>query len=144
MKTPVVVRDIAALVARIALGVVFVAHGWQKLRTNGLDATIAGFEGMGIPAPQVSAYFATFVELIGGAALILGVLTSVAALLLVVDMVGALVFVHLDKGVFVGEGGWELVVALGAGALLLAAVGSGTYSVDRAFRRPTSRARATS
>ncbi|KIQ17084.1 hypothetical protein ASG56_03495 [Rhodococcus sp. Leaf7] len=140
MNTPVV-RDIAALIARVALGVVFVAHGWQKLSTNGLDATTAGFEGLGIPAPKVSAYFATFVELIGGGLLILGLLTSVAAILLVVDMVGALVFVHADKGVFVTDGGWELVVALGAGALLLVAVGSGTYSVDRAFRRNGSRSR---
>ncbi|MGB3771274.1 MAG: DoxX family protein [Rhodococcus sp. (in: high G+C Gram-positive bacteria)] len=132
MNSPIV-RNIATLVARIALGIIFLAHGWQKLSTNGLAATTDGFAAMGIPAPKVSAYFATFVELIGGGLLILGLLTSVAALLLVVDMVGALVFVHYDKGVFVGEGGWELVVALGAGALLLVAVGSGDYAVDRAF-----------
>ena len=65
MNSPVV-RDLAALVARVALGIVFVAHGWQKLNTNGLDATTAGFEGMGIPFPTFSAYFATFVELVGG------------------------------------------------------------------------------
>ena len=69
-------RDIATLVARIGLGVVFIAHGWQKFDTNGLDATKAGFEGMGIPLPEISAYFATFVELVGGAALLLGIFTT--------------------------------------------------------------------
>ncbi|MFW0871778.1 DoxX family protein [Rhodococcoides corynebacterioides] len=141
MNSPVV-RDLAALVARVALGIVFAAHGWQKLNTNGLDATTAGFEGMGIPFPTFSAYFATFVELVGGGLLIVGLLTPVVGLLLVIDMVGALVFVHLDKGVFVTDGGWELVVGLGAGALLLAVVGAGSFSLDGVFGRGRSRSRA--
>lgn len=134
-------RDLGTLVARIGIGVVFVAHGWQKLNTNGLDATKAGFEGMGIPFPQASAYYATFVELIGGAALILGALLPVVGVLLFLDMVGALVFVHAENGVFVTNGGWELVVALGAGALLLAVSGAGKYAVDGAVggRRAKSR-----
>ncbi|WP_315770858.1 DoxX family protein [Rhodococcoides kroppenstedtii] len=139
MNSPVV-RDLAALVARVALGVIFVAHGWQKLNTNGLDATTAGFEGMGIPFPTFSAYFATFVELVGGGLLIVGLLTPVVGLLLLIDMIGALVFVHLDKGVFVTDGGWELVVGLGA--LLLAVVGAGSFSLDGVFGRGRSRSRA--
>lgn len=140
MKTAFV-RDFAALVARIGLGVVFVAHGWQKFDTNGIEGTQAAFTDMGIPMPEISAYFATFVELIGGAALILGVLTPLAGLLLFVNMMGALIFVHLENGVFVENGGWELVVALGAGALLLAGTGAGAYSVDRLFGGRLSRRR---
>ncbi|OZF04887.1 DoxX family protein [Rhodococcus sp. 15-2388-1-1a] len=125
-----VVRDAVALVARIGLGIVFIAHGWQKLNTYGLDGTAASFVTMNIPLPTASAYFATFVELIGGGALILGIFTPVAGLLLFVDMLGAAIFVHFDKGVFATEGGYELVVALGVGALLLAAFGAGRISID--------------
>ena len=49
----------AHLVARVILGYIFVMHGWQKLSTNGIDATKAGFDAMGIPAPGLAAYYAT-------------------------------------------------------------------------------------
>ena len=123
-------RDLVLLLARVGVGIVFVAHGWQKFSTNGLDATAANFEQMGVPAPTLSAYYAAAAELVGGAALILGLLTSVAGLLLAIDMAGAFLFVHLSNGVFVTEGGWELVVVLGLSALTLAAVGAGRVSVD--------------
>jgi putative oxidoreductase len=138
--------DLALLVARIALGVVFIAHGAQKLFTYGLAGTAEAFAGMGIPAPQAAALFATIVELAGGAALVLGVGVQVAGLLLVLDMLGALVLVHAPNGVFVDNGGFELVAALGAGALLLAATGAGKWSVDhfvatqRAERRSAAQA----
>ncbi|MEV6288604.1 DoxX family protein [Kribbella sp. NPDC051770] len=128
-------RDLALLIARVGAGVVFVAHGWQKFRTNGLDATARGFEQMGVPAPSLSAYYAAGAELLAGTALILGLLTSVAGLLLVLDMAGAFLFVHMSNGVFVAEGGWELVVVLGLLALTLAAVGPGRYSLDRVLTR---------
>ncbi|GAA1517883.1 DoxX family protein [Kribbella lupini] len=131
------VRDLVLLIARVGVGVVFVAHGWQKFRTNGLTATAEGFEQMGVPAPTLSAYYAAGAELIAGAALILGLLTSVAGVLLALDMAGAFLFVHLSNGVFVAEGGWELVVVLGLAALTLAAVGPGRYSVDRILVRST-------
>ncbi|HUQ00237.1 MAG TPA: DoxX family protein [Aeromicrobium sp.] len=123
-------NSLALLIARVGLGIVFVAHGLQKLNDIGLDGVAAGFQKTGVPAPQLSAYYATFVELIGGAALIAGAFTGIAGLLLFLDMVGALVFVHGKNGVFVTAGGYELVVALGAGALLFAVLGAGRYSID--------------
>jgi putative oxidoreductase len=129
--------DVALLIARIAIGVVFVAHGWQKLSTNGLDATSKAFQMMGVPAPGVSALYATFVELIGGAALILGALMPIAGLLLFLDMAGALLTVHIDKGLFVDKGGYELVLALGGAALALAVAGGGRYGVDGLLARRT-------
>ena len=122
--------SLALLIARIGLGIIFIAHGWQKFDEMGVKAVGAGFAKSGIPAPELSAYFSTFVELVGGAALLMGAFTAVAGLLLTLDMLGALLFVHIDKGVFVAEGGYELVVALGVGALLLAVFGAGRYSVD--------------
>lgn len=131
-------RNLALLVARIGLGYVFLAHGWQKLHDQGLAGTAAGFQKMGVPAPEASAYFATFVELIGGAALILGLFTGLVGLLLVGDMLGAFFTVHIGNGVFVGQGGYELVAALGAGALLLAVLGAGKFAVDGAIVKKSS------
>jgi len=125
-------KDFAVLAARIGLGVVFVAHGAQKLFTWGLSGTADAFAGMGVPAPQVSALFAALVELAGGAALIVGVATPIAGLLLALDMLGAFLLVHAGNGVFIDRGGFELVAALGAAALVLAATGAGRLSVDHA------------
>ena len=136
-------KDLAVLAARVGLGVVFVAHGAQKLFTWGLSGTADAFAGMGVPAPHASALFATLVELVGGSALVLGVAVPVAGVLLALDMLGAFLLVHVSKGVFVDGGGFELVAALGAAALVLAATGAGRLSVDhaigsrlRAARRP--------
>jgi putative oxidoreductase len=127
---PAPIVDLVQLLARVAIGVIFLAHGWQKLNTMGLDRTEQAFSGMGIPAPAISSLFATFVELIGGALLIIGALVPLAGLLLFLNMLGALLLVHVDKGLFVDKGGFELVLALGAASLLLAAVGGGRYGVD--------------
>jgi putative oxidoreductase len=130
MTFPVPARDLAVLVARVAVGVTFLAHGWQKLFTNGIDGTAAFFDSVGVPAASAAAWFAAVVELAGGAALILGLAVPVAGLLLLVDMLGAFVFVHAGAGLFVEQGGYELVLTLGAAALLLTALGAGRYSVD--------------
>jgi putative oxidoreductase len=80
----------------------------------------------------------------GGAALILGVLTPVVALLNVVNMLGALVLVHVGNGVFVGDNGYELVLALAAGLLVIAMLGAGKFSVDGLIGRSTDRSDAKS
>lgn len=128
-------RDLAVLVARATIGVVLIAHGAQKFFTFGIAGTAESFAGMGIPAPEVAAVFAAVVELAGGAALVLGAATSVVGLLIMLNMLGALVLVHLGNGVFVDQGGFELVAALGAGALILAATGPGAWSVDHLVGR---------
>ncbi|UVS80389.1 DoxX family protein [Actinokineospora sp. UTMC 2448] len=130
MTIPAPARDLAVLLARVAVGVVFFAHGWQKLFTNGMEGTTAFFEQVGVPAAPVAAWFATIVELAGGVALVIGLAVPVVGLLLLVDMIGAFAFVHASAGLFVTEGGYEFVLVLGAAALLLAAVGAGRYSVD--------------
>ena len=132
--------SLALLIARIGLGIVFIAHGWQKFDEMGVKAVGAGFTKMGVPAPELAAYYSTFAELVGGAALLIGAFTAVAGLLLVGDMLGAFLIVHIEKGVFVAEGGYELVVALGVGALLLAVFGAGKYSVDGLLGKKVGRA----
>ena len=128
---PTIARDIITVLARIALGVIFIAHGWQKFNEWTVAGTTQSFAQMGVPLPDLAAPFATFVELIGGALLILGALTPIVGILLAANLIGALVIVHLVPVPFVDQGGWELVAALAAGALLLAAMGPGRFSVDR-------------
>ena len=124
------VRSIGILLARIGFGVIFLAHGLQKADTQGYSATKAAFEGMGAPVPALSAFLATWVEIIGGIALIVGILTPIFGALLFLDMLGALFIAHIGKGIWSSDGGYEFVLALGAGALLLAAVGAGKFSID--------------
>ncbi|RJL32515.1 DoxX family protein [Bailinhaonella thermotolerans] len=123
--------DLALLVTRIAVGVVFLAHGWSKVSGGG---TAAGFEKMGVPLPAVSAFYATWVEVLGGIALIVGLAVPIAGVLLFLDMLGAFVLVHAGNGIFVSDGGFELVLVLGVSALLLAAAGSGKFGVDELWR----------
>ncbi|WP_153504069.1 DoxX family protein [Cumulibacter manganitolerans] len=122
--------DIALLITRVALGVILVAHGWQKYHEWTIAGTAGAFEGMGIPAPTAAAVFATIVEMVGGTLLILGLLTPVVAVLNGLNLLGALVLVHISNGVFVGENGFELVLALIAGLLVLAIHGGGKYGLD--------------
>lgn len=123
--------DLGLLIARVVLGVVLIAHGWQKFNEWTVSGTTQSFAQMGVPLPDIAAPFATFVELIGGALLVLGALTPIVGILLAANLIGALVIVHLTPVPFVDQGGWELVAALAAGALLLAAMGPGRFSVDR-------------
>ncbi|MCQ4118269.1 DoxX family protein [Rhodococcus tibetensis] len=129
MNNPAV-RNLGILIARVGIGVIFLAHGWQKAFTNGLDKQTAGFESMGVPLPGISAFVVTWLEIIGGLALIVGAAVPVFGILLFLDMVGAFFIAHIDKGIFASEGGYELVLALGVGSLLLAVVGSGKFGVD--------------
>ncbi|MCD0444925.1 DoxX family protein [Glycomyces sp. A-F 0318] len=120
----------ALLIGRVMLGVVFIAHGWQKLSVNGLEATAQGFEGMGIPAPTLSAYFTVFAELIGGAALIVGALLPLVGLALAGVMLGAMYFVHLDGGFYSRDGGYEYVLLLAVVSLAIGFSGGGAFAVD--------------
>jgi len=119
-------------ILRVVVGLTFFLHGWQKLFDNGIGGVGQFFGMVGVPAPAVAAFVITFIELVGGAALIVGVFTRWAALLLTLDMLGAIVFVHHRNGFFVGgqQPGVELVLLLGAAALCLALAGPGQLSLD--------------
>ena len=133
MTLPQTARDALLLVVRILVGVVLIAHGWQKFAQYGIGGTAAGFEKMGVPLPAVSAAYAAVVELVGGVALLVGAGTVIAGVLVVLDMLGAFVLVHIGNGVFVTDNGFELVWMIAAVALALVAVGPGRFSVDHAL-----------
>jgi putative oxidoreductase len=130
---PSSVRDAVLLVARLLLGVVLIAHGSQKVFTWGIGGTAQAFEGMGVPLAPVSAVFSALVELVGGVLLLVGAATAVVGVLVVLNMLGAALIVHVPNGIMVSNGGWELVGVIAAAALVLAAVGAGRYSVDHAI-----------
>ncbi|MFC4909915.1 DoxX family protein [Actinomadura gamaensis] len=122
--------DAGLLLGRLVLGVVFVAHGWQKFHKYGHANVTKMFDGMGIPLPGLAATYATWVELAGGILLIVGVLTPLVGLLLFGDMAGALWFAHADHGFFSEKGGYEYVLVLGILSLLVALAGPGRLSLD--------------
>ncbi|MCG2620933.1 DoxX family protein [Arthrobacter sp. I2-34] len=123
----------ARTVLRIVVGFLFAAHGWQKFNQFTIAGTQGAFAQMGVPAADLVAPVIATLELVGGIALILGVLSRPFALLLTLNMLGALVLVHASAGVFVEAGGFELVLILAAAALAVALVGPGKLSVDNAL-----------
>ena len=133
MTLPTSARDALLLVARVIVGIVLIAHGAQKLFSYGIDGTAAAFAQMGVPMSSAAAVFAAVVELVGGAALLLGAATVVAGALVVLNMLGAFLLVHIGNGVFVTDNGFELVAVIAAAALLLVAAGPGRYSIDHAL-----------
>lgn len=122
--------SLGLLLLRVVTGFVFFMHGWQKLFDNGIGQTQTGFNAMGAPLPDITAVIVTFLELIGGLALILGALTQIAGILLTIDMLSAMFITHIDNGFFVADGGYELVLLLGGAALTLVLTGPGAYSLD--------------
>jgi len=121
-------------VLRVVVGVVFLAHGWQKLFQLGFHGVAGFFGGAGIPLPFVSAVIVTLVEFAGGIALILGFLTRFAAALNGFDMIVAILVVHLKNG-FMKPGGFEHPLTLLAACVALVMVGPGAVSVDGALAK---------
>ena len=116
---------------RLAVGLVFLMHGGQKLFVFGV-AGVAGFFGnLGIPAPMAAAVVVSLVEFLGGIALVLGFLTRWAALLLAIDMLVAVLLVHIWRGFFLPDGAEFVLTLLGA-TLTLLLVGPGSASIDGA------------
>ncbi len=85
----------AALILRVSMGVLFIAHGLLKVLVFTIPGTVAFFESLGLPA--IAAYATIAAELIGGVALILGIGTRVVALGLIPLMLGA-TWAHLGNG----------------------------------------------
>ncbi|GAB3150457.1 DoxX family protein [Microbispora hainanensis] len=127
-------RPIALLLARVGLGTVFIANGWEKFAMTGIGGTAAFFESVGVPLPWVSAVVIATLELVGGVALVLGLLLPVFGTLLTLDMLGAIVFVHGAKGFFIADDGVEFVLALAAASLAIAFSGGGALAADNLWQ----------
>lgn len=125
-------RPLALTLLRLALGVIFLWHGWGKL--SGLGHWTQNFVHMGFPA--YFAYVAGGLEAVGGGLLVLGLLGRLVGLLLAGELLIALLRVHLPGGPIWNVGRYELVMLLSAASFVIFAYGSGPWSLDaRVFKR---------
>ena len=126
-------RGFGLLVLRIVVGVTFFAHGWLKFHGMGMPGTTGFFTSLGIPMPAVMAWVVVLVEMLAAIALILGIFTLPAGLLLTVDMIGVLLTAKRG-GSLIGPKSYELEINLLAAAFALALVGPGMFSLSQLLR----------
>ena len=124
-----VVRDAALLLFRVMLGIIFVAHGWEKLFISGTTATTGQFSAWGVPQPALSVWIAAVAELLGGAFLVVGLLTTFVAGALALLMLAAVYFVHLDAGFFVSTNGLEFPLLIIISLMMIVVFGPGRASI---------------
>jgi putative oxidoreductase len=125
---------------RVPVGIIFMAHGAQKLfgwfGGYGAEGTGGFFESLGIEPGFLMALLAGSAEFFGGLALIVGFLVRPAAAALAFTMLVAIFAVHLDGGLFLSNNGYEFALSLLAAAVALLFNGGGRYSVDGRLARP--------
>ena len=122
--------NLGALLTRVTLGSILLAHGALKIFVFTIPGTVGFFESLGLPA--IVAYLIIFGEVAGGTALILGLYPRLVALLSLPILVGA-AWVHLGNGwLFSNEGGgWEFPVLLIVLAVVVAIQGAGSFAIRR-------------
>jgi len=134
MTTPA--ADTSLLVLRIALGAVFIAHGYNHIFGGGrISGTARWFEGLGMRPGRLHAWTASITELGSGVLLLAGLLTPLACAGIIGTMVVAWITNHLRNGFFIfrpGEG-YEYVMTLTLAAIGLAGAGPGAWSADYAL-----------
>lgn len=124
-------QPLGLLVLRLALGAVMIAHGWQKVY-GGMPQFMEMLRHMGIPGWM--GYLTAAAEFGGGILLVIGFLTRLAALAIFIDMLVAIVKVHLPHGFFAKNGGYEFPLVCAAVAFSLIWSGAGPMAIDWLWR----------
>jgi putative oxidoreductase len=129
--------DLAVLVLRLVVGLLFAAHGAQKLfgvlGGGGLEGTAGMFDNIGLRPGWLQARAAGTAELVGGLLIALGLFTPFAAAALIAVMVAAIVTVHAPNGIWNTNQGYEFNLVLIAAVFALAGIGAGAWSLDNAL-----------
>ncbi|MBM1199169.1 DoxX family protein [Pseudomonas fragi] len=124
-------------VLRIFVGIIFAAHGSQKLfgwfGGGGLAGTAQWMESIGLAPGTLMAALAGGTEFFGGLALIVGLLARPAALGLSFTLLVAIFSVHISNGLFMANNGYEFALALLGGTVAVLIEGAGKLSIDRAI-----------
>ena len=123
----------APLILRVMAGIVMAAHGWQKLQGGPANFGSQALANLGVPLPVFMGYVVTFVELIGGILLIIGLLSRLAALILAIEMIFTTLLVKVHVGFIAPPGGGagaELDLILLAVFLVILLVGPGRLALD--------------
>lgn len=126
--------DIALLLLRIVIGLLFFGHGSQKLfgwfEGGGIDGTTQFFGQLGFTPPKLWAVVAGLAEFLGGIGLALGLFTPIAAAAIIGAMLMAIIKVHWDSGIWNTDGGFEYPLVNMTVAGFIGYVGAGQYALD--------------
>jgi putative oxidoreductase len=130
------ISDTGLLILRIAVGAVFIAHGWgDASQDGGAGANTENYRDAGIPLPELSAWFGAYMQLVGGVVVIFGALTRLVGAGFAVVMAGALIWVHPGEALVMGQdgsgSGFALIML--AASLALLGTGAGRLSADWVF-----------
>ena len=124
-------------VLRVVVGIIFAAHGSQKLfgwfGGGGLAGTAQWMESIGLAPGTLMALLSGGTEFFGGLALIIGLLARPAALGLTFTLLVAIFTVHISNGLFMANNGYEFALALLGGTLAVLIEGAGKLSLDQAI-----------
>ncbi|MGO4891487.1 DoxX family protein [Flavobacterium sp. W21_SRS_FM6] len=133
---------LAPLALRLPVGIIFIAHGAQKLfgafGGYGLEGTGQWMASIGLEPGYLMALMAGGAEFFGGLFILLGLLTRPTALVLAVTMLVAIVTVHVGNGLFMANNGYEFGLALFAASVSLMFSGSGKVAIDNIIAKKLS------
>jgi putative oxidoreductase len=127
--------SVGLLLLRIAVGIIFVLHGQQKLFGMGFGGVTDAFSHMGVPMAGIMGPFVALLEFFGGIALILGLLTRLVSLGFAIDMLVAILLVQLKNGFSHYE--LEFLLCVSSAALLF--MGGGEFAIDALLGRRKAR-----
>lgn len=126
--------SLSALPLRLIAGILFIAHGAQKLFAwfggYGLEGTGQWMESIGLAPGYLMALMAGSVEFFGGILLLVGFLTRPTSFVLAITMIVAIFTAHIDNGLFMAANGYEFALALFAISISLMFSGAGKLSLD--------------